>query len=345
MQLDNVTDWAAALTPGWGIDRKMQMTCTIKISYQWDDQGMLHPLTESDCPITMADEYRGDDPTTGSVLAPSDTAPFKNGFEWVLIGSVPEKKGITHHPMTVVFHEGSNITEKTVYAIGERYWKKSLFGVVPSKPETLKPHSLSYEHAFGGFHEKDNGKIVHYPLNPVGKGFYKTRDKEANCLLPSLEQKPFITSTKDRPKPAGFGAIGMAWSPRIELFQKLDADAAAEGQCPYPSNVPSNLYNSAPEDQQLKSRLSKACIVTLTGFYDSSLQINLPYPDDQVRLICSDAHGIKKLKPQCDTLILDTDKKTLSLVYRTGIPFDPMQSSMTQILLDAHDVAEAVVND
>jgi hypothetical protein len=345
MQLDNVTDWAAAITPGWGADRTLQMTCTVKISYRWDDQGMLHPLTESDCPIVMTDEYRNDDPLTGSVVNPTDTAPFKQGFEWILIGSVPDKKGITHHPMSVAFHEGQNVTEKTVYAIGERYWKKSLFGVVPSKPVAIKPHSLSYEHAFGGFLEKENGKVVHYPMNPVGQGFHKSREKENECLLPTLEQKPFITSTKDRPKPAGFGALGMAWVPRIDLFQSLDADAAAEGQCPYPEIVSANLYNFAPTDQQFKSRLSKDCIVTLTGFYDSTLQLKLPYPDDQIRLIRSDAKGLKKLKPLCDTLILDTDNKTLSLVYRSGIPFDPMQPSTTQILLDAHEVAEAVVND
>ena len=85
MQLDNDSPWAAALVPGWGVNHQMQMTCLVKMVFQWDEHGDLSPRPAEQHDICYQDVYANDDPETGSIVQASDTSPFKEGFECFLM--------------------------------------------------------------------------------------------------------------------------------------------------------------------------------------------------------------------------------------------------------------------
>ncbi|MBU2862297.1 DUF2169 domain-containing protein [Reinekea forsetii] len=333
MQLDNQSPWSAALIPGWGLDRNMQMTCVVKTGFKWHSDGSLQPLTADECEVVFSDEYQDDNPETGPVLQSSDTVPFKKGFEWLLTGTAKPAPNVTHHPLTVSFQEGSVVTEKAIYAIGPRHWKKSLFGVIPSQPETLTEELISYKHAFGGSCEGSNGKTIQFAQNPIGTGYYKTKSKDSIVKLPKFESKPFIQSPKDKPMPAGFGALSLTWSPRSKLMQSLNAKAAEDGQCPYPQVVPESLYNSAPIDQQMKSPPRDGCILTLKGFSNQPINLKLPSLSEHIRILHVQGEAIKKVKPECDTLIVNTDEQTIAYIWRASIPWHPLKSPLSQLLV------------
>ncbi len=335
MQLDNDSPWSAALVPGWGSDRNMQMTCIVKIAFQWNEQGELTPLPADQCEICYQDEYANDDPETGSVCQANDTVPFKSGFEWLLAGTLQPKQGTTQQVLSVAFHHPEFRHEKKIIATGKRYWKKSIFGLIPSEPEVLTECPINYEHAFGGQYLPDGDKVFQYDANPVGTGYYKARDRHDSkpVFLPTYETLPLLTSTKSKPTPAGFNALSLTWAPRDEGFKKLDSEAAAEGRCPYPQIFSKTLYNCAPLDQRFESAPPPGTKIQLSGFSDKDITVVLPDVTAQIRLLQVTEGRVKKLKPNVDTLLLNTDTKMITLVYRQSIPWHPIYSPISQILL------------
>ncbi len=341
MQLDNYTDWDAALIPGWGYNRHMQMTCVVKVGYRWNESGELTELSADECALEYSDRYVNDDPETGSILYPNDTVPYKGNVEWLLKGSLVPKPGVAHQALSVRFEDGTSVTEKKIFATGPRYWKKSLLGLIPSKPRPLAACPISYEHAFGGRHVNEREKIVQYDSNPVGTGYYKARDKSANVpvALPTFEMPPFVKSPNNLPTPAGFNAISMTWQPRWEAFKNMDADAAAEGQCPYPADVSLSLYNCAPSDQQLRDMPAPGSRLQLTGFSDNPILLTLPDSLSPVRLLQSSGQRLQKISLRCDTLLIDTDEKTLVFVHRVALPWHPLSGPAIQLqLTDARTI-------
>lgn len=337
MQLDNLSPWAADLTPGWGRNRAMQLTCTIKTGFQWDDAGQLTALPAEDCPLIHADEYRNDDPEAGSLVAAADTVPFKSGFEWLLSGSVFPSPGAKQHLLSVSIETNPTL-RKAIYVHGPRQWERTLFGWVPGKASQVQAMPITWEQAFGGQATTDKGKTKRYDSNPVGCGYYPAAKRNQSLTMPCFETKPFISSVKDQPVPAGYGPISLTWSPRSEAFQALDADAAAEGRCPYPPSVAKHLFNAAPADQRLPEYPAGAS-VSLEGFHAQRQCFELPDLSGRIRLLVSQGHNTQRLSPTCDTLLVDTDQKTIALLWRAAIAWHPLSDQPVQCLLEAAEPA------
>ncbi|TCS41307.1 DUF2169 domain-containing protein [Reinekea marinisedimentorum] len=335
MKFDNFSSWDAALIPGWGKNRNSQMTCAIKVGFCWDEAGTLTPVSASDCPINYADEYYDDDAEGRSVENASDIVPFKQGFEWLLKGSLVPVPGIKQQPLVVEFLHSEFTAKKTIVATGKRYWKKSFFGTIASEAEPLTPQPICYEQSFGGrFVEEGDNKSIIYDENPVGTGYVKARQhKSEPVYLPTFEYQPILKSTKETPKPAGFNSISMTWSPRFEMFEQTDAEAAVEGLCPYKGLPPETLYNSAPEDQQFEKAIPYGSLVKLSGFQQQSITLKLPQAAPAIELLKVDGSKVEKLTPALDTLLIDTDKQLLALVYRIGLDWHPLSGPHSQIVL------------
>jgi hypothetical protein len=339
MQLDNQSPWSAAVIPGWGLNRNLQMTCIIKLGFQWDSQGKLTPLAAEQCDICYSDEYANDDPDTGSILQANDTVPFKQGFEWLLSGTLKPKAGSVRQELSVRFLHEQWQSEKKLIATGQRFWKKSILGLIPSEPKQLTELSINYEHAYGGCYTDENEKVTQYNANPIGTGYYKARDKKNKqpVLLPIFEVEPLIYSSKTLATPAGFNALSLTWSPRVEAFKQLDGEAAAEGLCPYPRQVDKTLYNCAPLDQQFAAAPPAGTQLQLRGFFEQPVNIILPEVAEHIRLLHVIEDKVEKLNPTCDTLLINTDTQSIVFVYRQAIAWHPMNSPISQLLLTEAD--------
>lgn len=133
---------------------------------------------------------------------------------------------------------------KTLYAFGDRYWTVDrLIRSVISPPEEFDRISVSWENAFGG---------PGFARNPVGKGMGPAHTEEGTAYpLPNIELPDhLISSTSDRPDPAGFGPIDILWPQRASKAGTYDAAWLEERFPGFAGDMDWSFFNIAPVDQQ-----------------------------------------------------------------------------------------------
>jgi hypothetical protein len=313
MNIDNKSQWAYCIAPQWTINRKLQPLLVVKTAYQWDDQGTLTPLPESDIEIEVVDRFYNDDAQNKGLAASSDTVPFKKGFELLLTGTAHSLAPTQSIMVSMALQDATHRTvwQKQCRVTGERHWQRSLLGWQPSEPALFQSLPMQYEHAYGGKCSKNSDNV--FNENPIGIGFKINSEQNA---LPIIEQAPWLTNPKQSRSPAGFAPLAPHWSPRLERLQSLDAEAAAQGACPYSWPVDPNLFNAAPEDQILTEPPNQSCRLKLQGLH----------PKHEVQTI-----ALPKNIPQAwyksallplvwDTLIIDADKQRLYQLWRVSVP-------------------------
>lgn len=343
MQLENHSEWSTAIATGWSKNNAWQYTLVVKAGYTFDLSGELTPMAESD-PVHYADEFRGE-PDTSSLMAASDIAPFKQGFELMLHGHVEVPEGATHHQFTLALHHGERpYWQKTLALFGSRQWQRTLLGASPGEPHPITDTELTWERAFGGTEAdlKEDDLLHRFDHNPAGLGWSrKPRRQLTERPLPHLEQPPFLINPKDTPAPAGFGPLPAHWSPRLEPQQRLDSDKAMAGQCPYPPGMASTLFNAAPVDQQLPAAPQPGDVLQFNRFYQDNpdLRVPLVIPNAAVILRTPDQPD-ESLALAWDTLIIDTDARTLHWVGRAGVASDPAITDARQCVLTDLDTQQ-----
>ena len=331
MQLDNPErSLAAALLPGWSHDSRAQHTLVVKTVYQYDLDGKIEPVSEAP-PLVSTDEYRGD-PENTSLSVAAETPPFKAGFEILVQGQAELQPGSSGQWLGVALQRnGQAYWEKSFAVLGERRWKRTMAGLVPTEANiTADTLYICWEHAFGGSDE--SGK--RFDRNPVGMGWAARAGKQAaDRPLPYLDRPPFITSVGDQPEPAGFGPIAPHWEPRLTAFKTLDTEQATEGGSPHSDQTPTWLYNSAPADQRLATPPEPGDLIWLSGWYReaSDLRIALPKPAFDVWQL-TPLGKRRRWHPSWDTLTVNTTDRTLTAIYRLAL-FDDEVDTESRICL------------
>ncbi len=164
-----------------------------------------------------------------------DVGVPKRNAEFVVTGSVHTPGGQPQATCPATVRVGDH--EKTVYAIGDRFWK----GETQSTPAPFTSMPLSWARAFGG---------PGYPDKPDGKGAAPIETEHGPVqFLPNLELPGHpVQRPDDRPPPAGLvdltrpqrlskaGTYDRGWLE--QLFPGLAAD------------IDWRFWNTAPEDQQ-----------------------------------------------------------------------------------------------
>ncbi|MEN8141285.1 MAG: DUF2169 domain-containing protein [Thermodesulfobacteriota bacterium] len=340
-QVDNKTDWPAGLYPGWSRDSKPQMTFVFKIGYSFDDHGKITPLADI-APVVEEDLYTAE-PGKSSLVAGTETVPFKQGGEVLLTGTVkPAGNGVRAQDINLGLRlADDSFWEKQLRLFGRRSWHNSLLGAVPSKPAPLEEIPLIYELAYGGADPNNAEKI--YAKNPVGLGYSDKGWRLKQVALPQIEQGPkFITKPTSRVNPAGFGPLPLTWPPRLDLQEELDLAQLPPGGSPYPAHCPADLHNCAPPDQRFNQPFAGTETIRLKGFLPASSRegvlINLPGPRPQVTLQKSDQTSQETAT--CDTMQIDIDQQQVLLTYRLALPEDPLDQTTSWILLNDLDAEE-----
>jgi len=317
LELINQTSYAVGIYPGWDSEGNHQMTCVVKISHSFDEQGGLELATEPVL-IEECDRYAGD-PETTSLEVANESMPFKQGGELLVFGTAKSTNpNITAMEVSVALQrENENNWQKTLRIFGERCWEGGMVANLVGMPQALQSVPLKYEYAFGG--EDLANKKPPYSNNPAGMGYSSTAKKMKGVLIPQIEHgQTYISSPSQKPMSAGFGPIAPTWEPRISLYPQIDNhDITAS---PYGKNPPPNIHNVAPQDQQFDRPFVGAEVLTLLGFYPENVALQIPKNDFQVDLFIGET--AERLDLICDTVIVDTDAKTLQQIYRVGIPWE-----------------------
>lgn len=321
-QLDNPTVWSAGLYPGWNSQGQRQFTFVLKAGFTLAADGRLAPLPHPT--IEEADRYRGD-PKRSSLEAACEIVPFKKGGELLLSGTAyPPQKGstVTEVEVGIRLSDGRTWT-KTLRVFGQRCWTTKLLMTIPGSPAPLDPTPLTYENAYGGFDQRNPEDF--YGANPAGKGYSQRGLWIKDLELPQIEIGPrFISSPMQRPAPAGFGPISPLWEPRLKVFAGLDLRPTEDGGCPWgEAGVPPNLHNTAPTDQRFEKPFAGGETLTLRGFIPESpkdMAVQIPKLRPDVSLVIGN-QMTGKIDTSLDTIVVDTDRKHLGLIFRGTLPW------------------------
>ncbi|MCE9993796.1 DUF2169 domain-containing protein [Enterobacter asburiae] len=202
------------------------------------------------------------------------------------------------------------------------------------------PHEFRLSDAQRGEHpDKDSPPLAHItcPVNPLGRG-YAQRWYLRSCEIKQVEA-PRITAA-DSPftlqhflhtldgqadwfspafQPAGFGAIGRTWWPRLLLAGTWDREWLDTQYPDLPDDFDFGYWNCAPHDQQiLYPEPGPECV--LTGFRPDG-DIHFTLPAHQGRILLRVPTGQRVPLPMwLDTLEINTDALTVALTWRFLLP-------------------------
>jgi hypothetical protein len=190
-------------------------------------------------------------------------------------------------------------------------------------PQPVEEVPLSYEYAFGGTNPADELDV--YEANPAGMGYNSDQRNLINNELPRIEIGPnFMSSPMQKPVPAGFGPLPVFWEPRASDSGEPVEDPVSQGGCPYSKTAKRCLHNVAPYDQRFKNPFIGGEVIHLRALvpgvsHRQTVQIVLPGLRPQLYTILD--NKTESLTPVCDTVVINTDEKTLSMIFRAGIPW------------------------
>lgn len=325
--LINESPFSAILLPGWGLDRSFQSTLTVKVTCDFDLSGQLK-LAEEQPELVLADSYRGD-PATSSLKQTCETVPFKNNAEFYLYGKAyPQKADATLVTTSTQLQGEGWAVEKTLLVLGDHQWQRGLSGITRSKIANLEPTELHYELAYGGIDEKTS---EYFSSNPAGCGYNPSSWRVNDIRAPQIEYEDTFKAHLNRHnRPAGYGPIPPNWLPRATRYGRVPtAQELNRTLCPWGEGVDPRAHHCAPDDQQLPTFLLGGEKLYLKGFFADGVQgVNLQLPN-----WTSQVHYLKEQAPPtllnsvCDTLVIDTEQRQLSLIYRTALPADGLLSS------------------
>lgn len=279
-------------------------------------------------PVRVADEHYGD-PANSSVRFEADVALEKPLVDVIVNGFAHAPAGQMVTSIPVELHVGD--IHKRLIVWGDRTRRRS---GAPSAPQPFVRMPIVYERAFGGYDRRDKDEAKHavYPQNPVGVGF-----RDAPPVDPSITSELPNVEYTDGPvlslngAPAGFGAIGRGWSPRLQLAGTFDG-AWLRDQWPLlPRDFQVGHYQAAPVDQQSGDIRGGEPIVLLNMTADGEWRTRVPILDVPVRLYFHDR--IELATPRLDTVVLQPETRSMRLSLRLRIPVRRDRRALREILV------------
>ncbi len=132
--------------------------------------------------------------------------------------------------------------EKDLAVFGDRFW----IGARPSPPQPFEAMRVDWTRAYGGPGFADN---------PLGRGHgMETVNGHEVQRVPNIEDPAHrLHHPGDRPEPAGFGPLDIAWPRRLRLIGKQYDGHWRENLFPgFAEDMDWQLFNAAPADQRFQ---------------------------------------------------------------------------------------------
>ncbi len=268
-------------------------------------------------PIHLEDVFAGA-PGRSHLIAHADLALEKPGTDVVLVGSARSRDEEPVSELMVYLQVGS--VDKAIRVVGDRTWVGGLFGPHLSEPELFTSMPLTWDRAFGGMdHEDHEGAPEQFhPDNPAGRGFRLKRSATPveGSLAPNLEPHDQPLRSAKKPIPAvNFAAIAPGWGPRLRWAGTYDERWQQERAPFLPDDFDPRFLQVAPPDQIVAEGLNGGEIIDLHGLHpDGPFQVTLP--SGLPEIICDLAGARLTPRVRLDTVVIDTDRGLLSLLWR-----------------------------
>jgi hypothetical protein len=314
-QVENATPFAAQRN--WVRDRNGAEVwiVSVKGTYGINADGSVDLLNDQE-EVRFAPVFRGD-PAKSSLLYDSDLMPSKSAVDVILNATAYAPVGSPARQVEVSVSIGD--WRKDLWVSGDRTWEYGFWGVAAGRPMPFTTMPISYERAFGGVQTDQDGRVRGWEQrNPVGTGFAIDEQGAHGQALPNVEfGNERISSWRDRPAPAGFGAIAAHWTPRRELAGTFGEEWKTERQPLVPDDFDDGFYQCAPKDQQIEG-LRGDEVVTLTNLTpEGYLQFRLP----RVAFGFRTRFGKKSVdhSSRLQTVVIEPDLPRMMLVWQASL--------------------------
>jgi hypothetical protein len=306
----------------------------------WAIEGLKPALAPAQVSVSLADAYRGE-PERSSLVEACDLVPGKPATDVLVLGCAYTTEG-RRTEVLVGFKLGP--LQKGLKVFGDRAWRRTLGIASATEPRPFTKMEITWERAFGGTDESVPGRLERCGENPVGVGFRGRGSAQpvADAPLPNVEDplRP-LCSPGDRPPPAGFGPVAPHWASRARHAGTYD-DAWRRSRYPFlPDDFHSQFYQAAPPDQILRGHLRGGEQMIVAGMTpEGRLAFTLPRlaPRGSVRLRRGD---IDLPAGNCDTVVVDCERRTITLVWRSVLDVHGKVPSLSRVRLVPGDSSGA----
>lgn len=316
-QLDNRTPFAAER--GWVRDRDGTeiWLVAVKASFTLQPDGALHVADQQ--PEALRGPLPRGDAATTSLIADADLVRTKLATDVIVdaCAHAPGGKPVTE--LDVGLAVGGRA--KVLKVIGDRVWHGRGIG----KPAPFTEMPIVWERAFGGADPKAK-QPAWDERNPVGRGYSVDGDHADGRPLPNIEDPDaLIHGWKDRPVPAGFGALSSHWAARWRFVGTYDERWQRERQPLLPDDFDDRHFQCAPEDQQHEGFLRGGEAVVLLNLTPGGGQVRFALPRVFLGMetFFNDGHRERHLPPKLHTVLLTPGERRVSLVFHSALPCHP----------------------
>lgn len=273
-------------------------------------------------PLSIQDHFEGEEGTSTPYFE-NDWAFRKACCDIILKATAyaPQAKETTQ--LTAGFRLGT--CQKEVQIIGERYWEKSFWGMSPTEPQPFVSMPITYSRSYGGhWPQQDNDDGACCLENPVGCGFADKAHQPLleGKLLPTIGPPGLSVDDFSKPyTPWSFGPLGRNWLPRTHYAGTYDQQWQQEVFPLWPADFDERFFQCAPLDQQIPYPQGGEHVV-LHNLHPDRPEIRFALPKNLSLTTVALVHQQppQKLPLMVDTIIIDADAHTISLVWRAQLP-------------------------
>lgn len=282
-------------------------------------------------PIHDSDVFYGQ-PGLSSIRYEGEVAWEKPRVDVIINGTAYAPGGRPADRVAVVARVGD--IHKQLFISGDRTWGSRLLGYPASSPSTFLAIPLVYERAFGGIDMSNPAKPRHDMRNPVGLGYRGaiSPDPNVKTQVPNIEYpSQLISSQRDTPEPAGFGAVTRSWHPRLKLAGTYDDAWKADRAPLLPDDFDVEHFQSAPLDQQSQTICGGEPVELHNLTPDGFWKFSLPTLDVPARLRFS--NRIANVNLRLDTVIIEPDMRRIVLLARAAVTLVRNRAPLEEIVL------------
>ena len=331
--LDNRTPFTADKFVLPDKDGQEIVLVVVSATFQQDGSQSGLVLSAEQMPLELADLHFGP-PHIASVCRESDIALEKPFVDVLINGSAYAPRGQPATSLSVKIMVGD--VRKALLVSGDRKWRKGSFGSASSSPQPFLSMPITYERAFGGIDTRPDDPTKHSAdvRNRSGVGFRGTCSYDPKILtdLPNVEYpSDRQTAQSDLPRPAGLGVVSRSWQPRLAFAGTFDETWLARQWPLLPTDFDTRHYQAAPQDQQSRTLKGGEPVVLQNLTPESLWQFLLPTMKVPAWLIFD--NRIEDLRMRLDTIMIEPDKKRVTLTCRASIKTLRNRAALREIVI------------
>lgn len=221
--------------------------------------------------------------------------------------------------------------DKKLAVVGDRYWQKDAWKTPYTEPVHFTEMPLHWERAFGG---------PSFAKNPLGRGMV---DQNGRVALPNVEHATgLITSPSQRPEPAGFGPIDVAWPQRTELAGTYDKRWLERDFPGFARDTDPAFFSMAPRDQRIDGYFRGNEAFVLENMHPTRNRIAGALPGVAARtFVRTRTRELEAVVNRLDTVVFLPSKEIGILVFRGTVDIEEDDAAdVTHVLAACEDLNE-----